>query len=863
MKLNFRKISALASSALMFGMTMGIAAAANYPAPFVTGGAANVAVVYGSGAAISDSTAAGNIATSLSGYISGGTASATGETVSLDTSQDRIWLNTSLNSVKTTLTATDLPTVLAEHTFSGNVDAKMTSTIKILTGAAAGGESSSKVIFAKQPKSSNDPEVGISLGGSTQPLYNASVTFPAINFSHADSEGESLTLFGQSFTVSSDTDANTLVLLKEAQKLSLDSDSPSATVTIDNAAYTIELVSASDTAATIKVTDSTGASESKEVSESDSKKIQGLEVGVQTADETNLKLSASIIAGAQKLTFEAGATVTSGSEADPIDGTLVYFGGTATKQVGDLTELTIAVYKPDSSNDAILQGASFIDPVFGSFKLDFAGLNSPLDSADRDTIAVEVVGDDTMSLAMTDDAGNAKTFDFVHNASSQLFLGDDNNETIFVYEGANLTEDKFVVVGNENYGHLLEVTQIYNNTGTSYTDDKVKFQDVISGDTYDTSFASEGTGTVYVEGKGYTVKFQGSGDEGWAYIKYPTSDAAATEFVVYPTIKTENGALVALYEPLNLNMSGIGATGKLDVSKLWLPDGDGYTGVAISYNNVVGQWTIGGTVFSSTAAANANYTTATVGQLIYNFTSIAATNVTRIYVTEPKGTANIDQPGVIIFEGKDDDSLYHAVVVDLETNPAGTSAAGVGVNDVLFSSTKGYYSATLASDTDIEQEVDWFGTFVTTDKSDSDQFSVDITYPVSQVYAQIFVGEADAVISGGGSIGDVLVTDSEISTVNSKNLVVVGGSCINSAAATLVGGAYCGSAWTGATGVGSGQFLIKSYATSSITSKLALLVAGYEAADTTNAATYLRTKTVDTSKAYKGTSGTEATLVVA
>jgi hypothetical protein len=47
MRFNFRKISAIAASALMTGMTLGVAAAANYPAPFVSGGVANVAVVYG------------------------------------------------------------------------------------------------------------------------------------------------------------------------------------------------------------------------------------------------------------------------------------------------------------------------------------------------------------------------------------------------------------------------------------------------------------------------------------------------------------------------------------------------------------------------------------------------------------------------------------------------------------------------------------------------------------------------------------------------------------------------------------------------------------------------------------------------
>ena len=106
------------------------------------------------------------------------------------------------------------------------------------------------------------------------------------------------------------------------------------------------------------------------------------------------------------------------------------------------------------------------------------------------------------------------------------------------------------------------------------------------------------------------------------------------------------------------------------------------------------------------------------------------------------------------------------------------------------------------------------------------------------------------------------VRDSEVSSVATKNLIVIGGSCINSAAATLVGGAYCGSAWTEKTTVGSGQFLIKSYsgttATNGLTSEVALLVAGYEFTDTGNAAIYLTTKVVDTSKGYIGTTANVA-----
>jgi hypothetical protein len=142
--------------------------------------------------------------------------------------------------------------------------------------------------------------------------------------------------------------------------------------------------------------------------------------------------------------------------------------------------------------------------------------------------------------------------------------------------------------------------------------------------------------------------------------------------------------------------------------------------------------------------------------------------------------------------------------------------------------------------------------------ADEEDFSIE--YYGDEVTGDVQVIAGGSVSTGGG-LGDVLVTDAEVSSVSTKNLVVVGGSCINSAAASLVGSAYCGSAWTSATGVGAGQFLIKGYSSSSITSRLALLVAGYEAADTTNAATYLRTQSVDTSRSYKGTSATQASLV--
>lgn len=77
--------------------------------------------------------------------------------------------------------------------------------------------------------------------------------------------------------------------------IALNSNSnPSQTVSLGGNNYLIELVSASDSAVVIKVTDANGNSDQKEINEAASMEVQGLTVAVIIADETNLTLSATI-----------------------------------------------------------------------------------------------------------------------------------------------------------------------------------------------------------------------------------------------------------------------------------------------------------------------------------------------------------------------------------------------------------------------------------------------------------------------------------------------------------------------------------------------------------------------------------------
>ena len=193
-------------------------------------------------------------------------------------------------------------------------------------------------------------------------------------------------------------------------------------------------------------------------------------------------------------------------------------------------------------------------------------------------------------------------------------------------------------------------------------------------------------------------------------------------------------------------------------------------------------------------------------------------------------------------------------------------------NDVVFNATYDSidkeYTVTFTEvgaqgDEDDEGEYGYYltslGSYIETEAEDDTW--VKMHTPEEEVTYDVFVASDVSSEDGEDGLGDVLVKDTEVSSVDDKNLIVVGGSCINSVAADILGGSYCGAQFTDETGVGPNQFLIQGVEGAYTSGKIALLVAGYEAQDTVNAATYLRTQDVDTSKKYIGTSSTSADLV--
>jgi len=122
------------------------------------------------------------------------------------------------------------------------------------------------------------------------------------------------------------------------------------------------------------------------------------------------------------------------------------------------------------------------------------------------------------------------------------------------------------------------------------------------------------------------------------------------------------------------------------------------------------------------------------------------------------------------------------------------------------------------------------GTFVTFNEPASDPDEAIFSYPEHQRLAEVYLTSGATVSSSAGGtstrveVVDASKLDSEISDVKAQNLIVVGGPCVNSVAAELLGNpADCAEGFT------AGKAMVKLFDNGG---KVAMLVAGYTGDDT-------------------------------
>ena len=783
MKYNFKQIFALGTSALLIGMTaMAGVGAANYPAPFVVGGQANVAVVYGTGSGVSatDQAQATLVASGLMDLVSGTSISVEGgEAFQLDKSSNHFNFNDALSGVYSSLDSDEM-VFLADGSYDeGDIDEDYEQTITLSDKTLS--------LFADPDYNDDAPTIGF-WWTNGQNILNYTIEFDnGINFTDMV-ETDLPLLGGEYYVLAASTDQIDILDTSEIHFLDV-----GESATINDKSVTLAFVDIDSAKFIIDGESTDSLAQNDEYKLADDSYIVVTDISYQ--DYAGGIQGAEFAIGSGKIELINGEEAEINTE--DIDGLEVSIGTSAS-----LLDSITLIWKSDRDTFLTEQNSLSL-PEFGVIQIAFGGLSFPSDS---ETISVE--NGDTLTINMD-------------NYDLPLMWYDSGEDTAAMGE-----EDNLLKLTNSSY--------TYDDLGFS-DDETVWWRDGGSGELInDSDGASINTTTV---------------------VSAEALNLSEDERFLVTGIDVDLTDIDTLYYEVS--------TIDIDDTTTWTVELEDLIGTNdLTFTDAVGDTDDEGditvTLVGFSAANDSvilSFSTAGAGQTIYYNRAVSEKG---LVITLPESTTDAtDGTG--------------ATLTFKEANEDGDVNAGTSFTATVKNTTNEKFHVSTHSLTayDEEESDDNYIGYVPSDlaskilfdiSADENDFSVD--YYGEEVTADV------QVIAGGDvttdTIGAILVTDAEVSTVQSKNLVVVGGSCINSVAATLVGGSYCTDDWTTATEVGTGQFLIKSYANPYATGKVALLVAGYEREDTVNAATYLRNIGVDTTvgKTYIGTTATQATLQV-
>jgi len=827
-KLNFRKISAIGASLLLTGMSLGVAAAAAYPAPFVEGTSSNVAVVYGSGAGVSilDGIQAGLIQSDLQELVGGSSGTSDivseGDSYKFEKTSTKFHLGDHYVNITSTLDEDELPSLLAEGKYVDDDNDEIDYTQKITMGALG-----QLMMFNDNDYAEDAPTLGFRMP-SSQTILTYQIEF-SDTLLVTDMPTTELPLMGKTYYVLSNT-STTITLLDSAATATV-AAGESVTLDVDGTTYTVS-ASIFDTANS-KVKLSINGETTNLLGNTETQKLSdGAYVGVKEVVVQNFQ------GGANQVEFSIGSgklkLTDGGSEVQINDQAVSGLTGdfTLADNVLSLINLSWA-----ADNDVfVAEDMEALMPGFEAVKLSYGGLTYPAE----EVISVKQGGDTYMTLDNFPLKDGEADIDFLYgnstyftatgkDANNRLVTDSDNDGNITFDQD---TDEQFVASWTDTTdaeSYLMRANNFILDASTN----KFDLEYYKDGAWVTKKSGAKDTDTVTIGNVDLTI---GNVDRtGKAVHIWRTNADTATSITSFNTLYSAEGLTV--YLPY-VNTTATNIFSQTETTA-YAACTTAHAGGGVP--DAVGELGYNGVLTYNDSTTHASATTTCTPR---------ATTFALKMVEEDKSENKYAGDYFNLTLGWDSSSTPEAEVSDVVNEEV--SFVEIGSSDVWRSF---MYSA-------LATELLW-------DKPSSGQKSVKVMYHGDEVAANVRISSSGAVITAGetgtdgGALGNVLYKDSEAANFADKNLIVVGGSCINSAAAALLGGSYCGADFTANTGVGAGEFVIKGYETSSITSELALLVAGYDVADTVNAVTYLKNNAFDTSASYKGTSATSAELIVA
>ncbi|MEE9405852.1 MAG: hypothetical protein V3V26_00425 [Candidatus Aenigmarchaeota archaeon] len=754
---------------------------------------------------------AADIAAAVAGYatttVSAGGSITTAVTgaADLSTTNTKLYVGSMINAAKTTLTKGD--TGMGTLLGSGSVYDDTGTEFKYDQYIAVGG---TQIAYSDSDGDIDEPALYLNVGTNTAtPVYTARIVFSkALNISSTDVKSQDITMFGNAYTIGSESTATALFLYGGAQKNTV-SEGETATITVSGTEHILKVIGVSST--TVAVVEVDGVS--KEIIEGRSYTINGdkgkIDVYIDAVyffGKESQVSSVRLSLGSAKIKLATGDAVKSGTDLDSIDGTLVTVTG------DPLSKLEVAVAMSDSDEDHVAEGAPFMDPVFGSFQVAFGGIAPALDSSARTTTMLKTSGDDKANIKYTDYRGNEKEFTFAYDndtntATVTPVLGVSSSKKIVVVEGGMVNKNDYVILASGDFSHLFQLSDV-DDIGTSTAE--VELTDVFDSSKITINMQSPGytNSTAYIDGQEYFVNAAANS----AAFSWGTNAAAASagnETTLFPMLGGKNGEALALID-----------------------------GVTLA--NATYHYFPGGSAGYTVAFVDDTTTSVTAGQVTYEFASSVLTSVN----TSSGGfSLAAGYPVVLLLEEKGKDTTMSEVrnAIVMQATYEGTSPMKMDISStVLFTDATAPAFTSSSANTYTSLALDRYGAHVT--KNTEDQNTVTISYPDEQANVAVGIGPNPSFTSAGGAVevetavkitSPVAKLASEVQAMINANtlnadLILVGGPCANSLVETLATNGHIKTCdtWDYTTGV------IKEVADAFVTGKKALIVAGTMADDT-------------------------------
>ncbi len=777
----------------MIGSTAGFAAAANFPSGFTS---TTPAIVYGAAAPPSDDlTSANTISSYLAGKVSS-SGTPTGDSLVIGKSSDHLNINNTWAVLTGTIDGDDLSTLLADGTYAAADSDTYDYEQSIVLGKPELKHFRDSDYEEAAGLSDKTPIVGFNIPSSTWVMnytleFTSDVESDLVSGELADVETSIIPLLGKEYYVSDFDNTTSSGSLYFGKVTLLDSAevgtvSEGETITVGGHEVGISYIDSNEVkfivdGVTVPANDKLEIGETHKLSDGSFigvRDISKLEVSGETG-------SASFSIGSGKL------EITSGSDIELNDDTITGLKGFVYAASGDRSttaKIDKLVIEWKTDEEAFISPTvDLVMPGFEAVKFTMNDLVRP----EEEKITVSKDSDTSIELALPIKDGDVN-FDILYSNATGDLVGFGKSATERLATSPNATLKFFEKLDNADWHEYFVASYATTTDSESYLlRAKVNYD---SGDNRNETTIdknADGSWTEVCTGKV-------AGDD---------CDLGDVTFTITSIQYISGGNETALFTAgSNVVFDEIYTAGGLKIQLPYLDAGLNNTGA-----------------FSAGLGGSHDIYTVSVGAA----TGHGLGSFFLGFYDEDKddNVAAGDTFNVTI-----DDTADNNLQVS-QVNAAGSGGSAInGVQDAgLEIGDSSTYEAYIKDD--VSARILHY--------TNPDEDYVEIFYPTgeSETYAEVFIAEGS---STTGEAGNMIYRDTETGW-KSMNAILVGGSCVNTATAEALGvpSGTCGSDWVAKTSVGENKYLIQIIADKFSDGKIALIAAGYSAADTKAAASKL------------------------